>query len=331
MDNLSGSLTIADETVQLDNIQAAALGGTMVINGAYSSRDSKKNPAIAFRYDVKDLDVQKTFYTFTTVQKLMPIGKFIAGKFSSQLTMNGKMGANNTPDLNSLNGDGSLALSEGALNNFGVTDKLAQVLHLDQFKSIPVKDIKTKFAFRDGRVIVDPFHIKMKDIDMEIVGSHGFDQSMDYTANLDLPRSLLGGQANAAVNNVIAQANAKGIAVKANERVNLPVKIGGTITNPAIKTDVAAALSNTAGGLKQQATDLVKAHVDSAKQQLRDTVRSVGGQILKDAGNQLKNLLPGNKDTAAAQQPAGLEGTKKKVEEAGKGLLDGLLKKKKNE
>jgi hypothetical protein len=81
--------------------------------------------------------------------------------------------------------------------------------------------------------------------------------------------------------------------------------------------------------MKQQAVNLVKAQVDSAKQQLRDTAKAMGSQALKDAGNELKNQVLGKKDSTGTK-PAGLDNTKKKAEEAGKGLLNGLLNKKKS-
>lgn len=324
---VSGDVLIADETVKLNNIRAEGLDGTMVLNGAYSTKISKKTPVFAMSYDLQKLDVQKTFYAFNTVQKLMPAGKYITGKFSSKLAVDGILGGDMKPDLNSLNGNGNLLLVDGALKDFAPTDKLSQTLHLDQLKDIPVKDIKATFSFRNGRVVVDPFHVKVKDIDMEVGGSHGFDQTLDYDVAMKLPRSLLGGQANDAVNELISKAGSKGVAVKVDDKIDLPVKIGGTLTSPVLKMDLKSALSSTANTLKQQATDLVKARVDSAKQQLRDTARAVGKQALKDAGNALKNQLLGNKDTTG-KKTEGPDDTKKKVQDAGKGLLNNLLKKK---
>lgn len=327
LNNVSGNLRIADETVKLENIRAEGLDGVMILNGAYSTRVSKKTPVFAMSYDLQKLDVQKTFYAFNTVQKLMPAGKYIAGKFSSRLTVDGVLGGDMKPDLKTLNGNGNLMLIDGALKDFAPTDKLAQTLHLDQLKDIPVKDIKTTFSFKNGRVVVDPFHVKMKDIDMEVGGSHGFDQTLDYDVAMKLPRSLLGGQANKAMNDLVAAAGSKGVNVKVDEQVALPVKVGGTLTNPVLKMDLKSALSSTTNSLKQQAADLVKARVDSAKQQLKDTARAVGQQALKDAGNALKNQLLGNKDTTD-KKSGSLDDTKKKVQDAGKGLLNGLLKKK---
>jgi len=331
MQHLTGSLVIADETVKLSNIKADALDGTMTVNGSYSTKENKKKPAIALSYDVKGLDIQKTFYAFNTVQKLMPAGKFIDGKLTSQMTMSGNLGDNMYPDLNTLSGDGNLLLLDGVLKKFEPMDKLAQSLSVTQLKEIIVKDVKTYFSFKNGRVVVNPFKIKAKDIDMEIGGSHGFDQSMDYAISLKIPRSLAGTQANAAVNNLVSQVNNKGVPIKVSDIINVNVKMGGTISNPVLKTDLKDAMSNTASNLKQQANDFVKTQVDSAKQQLHDTVTSVKKQLAKDATDELKKQLTGQKDTGAVAQNSGIDNSKKKVEDAGKGLLNGLLNKKKKE
>src|SRR6185436_823497 len=89
--NINGTLLLADETVKLQNVKTDALDGTMNFNGSYSTKVSKQDPAISINYDVKDLDVQKTFYAFNTIQKLMPIGQFLGGKLQSQLSMTGNL------------------------------------------------------------------------------------------------------------------------------------------------------------------------------------------------------------------------------------------------
>ncbi|HTQ65084.1 MAG TPA: AsmA-like C-terminal region-containing protein [Puia sp.] len=331
MQHVSGSLAIADETIRLNDVKADALDGTMAINGYYSTKENKKNPDIALNYDVKGLDIQKTFYAFNTVQKLMPVGKFIDGKLTSKMSMKGKLNEQMMPDLNTLSGDGNLLLLEGVLKKFEPLDQLAQTLKADQLKDIAIKDIKTNFSFKNGRVIVNPFSTKIKDITMEVGGSHGFDQTLDYAINLKIPRSELGGQANALVNNVVTKVNNKGIPVKVSDIISLNVKMGGTLTNPVINTDLKDAMSSTAGNLKQQASDFVKAQVDSAKQQVRDTAAAIKKQLVKSATDELKKQLTGQKDTNALVQTNSLDDSKKKVEETGKGLINSLLNKKKKE
>ena len=263
--NLSGSMQVNDETVLLKNIHANALDGTMNINGTYSTKLDKKKPDISLTYDVAGLDVQKTFYAFNTVQKLMPVGKFIAGKLSSKLTMTGKLGTDMMPDLSSLTGSGSLFLIEGFLQKFAPVEKLASTLNVQQLQDISLKDVKNYIEFSNGKVMIKPFNLKVKNIDMEVGGTHGFDQSLDYVINMKIPRSMMGAQGNKLVDNLVAQVNSRGIAVKAGEVVNLKVNMGGFISNPEIRTNLKEAVSSMAADLKQQAVDMAKAKTDSAK------------------------------------------------------------------
>ena len=87
--NINGTLLLSNETVTLKNLKADALEGTIAFNGTYSTKKNKKEPDISISYDVNSLDIQKAFYSFNTIEKLMPIGKFLDGKLNSALTMTG--------------------------------------------------------------------------------------------------------------------------------------------------------------------------------------------------------------------------------------------------
>jgi len=332
--DLSGTLEIANETVQLRNIKGNALNGTMNINGSYSTAESKKQPDISLTYDVKDLDVEKTFYAFNTVQKLMPIGQFIAGKLNSQLTMKGKLGENMMPDLGSLTGNGNLLLIQGFLSKFKPLEQIAQTLNVRELEQISIKDVKNYIEFTNGKVMVKPFKTKVKDIEMEIGGFHGFDQSMDYIINLKVPRALMGEKGNAFVNNLVSQAANKGVPVKVGDMVPIQIKLGGFIKNPQIKTDLRQTASDLATDLKQQVTDFAKAKVDSTKtavtKAVKDSVESARKQLTKAAEDELKKKLFGKKDSSTLQN-TDTTNTKKKLEETGKGLIRDIFKKKKKD
>ncbi|MBN8787983.1 MAG: hypothetical protein J0I84_12915, partial [Terrimonas sp.] len=324
--NLKGTVAIKDQTVTLKDVQMDALDGKIAVSGSYSTKASTKNPAIALTYDVSNLSAEKTFYAFNTIQKLMPIGKFISGTISSKLTLNGKLGQDMTPEISSLTGNGALQLLEGALKKFAPVEKLAQTLNVNDLSNFSMKDVKAYIEFANGKVLVKPFKLKVKDIDMEIGGMHGIDQSIDYAIAMKLPRSLIGSQGNALINNLAQQANNKGVNVKVSDVINLNVKMGGSITNPQIKTDLTEAAGNIADDLKKQATDFAQQKIDSAKQGLKDSVASIKNQVIKDAKDELAKQILGTKDSTSSGKP--LENTTKNAEQAVKNTLNNLLKKK---
>jgi hypothetical protein len=332
LENLSGNLRLADETVHLQNVTANALDGSMAISGSYSTKIDKQHPDISLTYDVKGLNIEKTFNAFNTVQKLMPIGQFLSGKMSSQLTMTGKLGENMMPDLNSLTGQGNLLLLEGVLKKFAPVEGLARTLNIKELETITLKEIKNHISFANGKVAIKPFKLKVKDIDMEIGGMHGLDQSLAYGLNMKVPRALMGDKGNQLVNNLVMQANKKGIPAKVSEVVDLNVKVGGTLLKPTYQTDLKQAGTDLAADIKQQTLDFVQQKADSTKTAVKtavkDTLQSVKNQVVQAAANELKNKLLG-KDTTNSSNTD----TKTNLKETGKGLIEGFnpFKKKKKE
>lgn len=326
---LSGSLLLKDETVTLKNIKGNALQGSMQIDGTYSTKESKEHPAISLTYDVKELDVQQTFNAFNTVQKLMPIGKFLSGKLSSKMSVTGKLGEDMSPVLNTLSGEGNLLLIQGFLQKFAPLDQLASQLNVNALKDISIKDIKNYFAFTNGRLSVNPFRVKLNNMNMLIGGSHGFDQSLDYTIQLALPRSLMGNQGNMLVNNLVKQANNKGIPVSVGDSVYLNVLMGGNIAKPSLKTDLKEMAGDAVNNLKNQATALVQGKIDSAKSAVKDSLAQVKNQVVSSAKEELKKQLLGGKDTTGTGSGKPLQDAGKAAEKTLNNTLKGLLNKKK--
>ncbi len=325
--NITGVLVLSDQTVKLQNVKTEALEGTVAFTGSYSTKTDKKEPAITMSYDIKDVDVQKAFFAYNTFQKLMPIGQFLDGKLNSQLSMTGNLNGNMMPDLGSLTGQGNLLLLEGVLNKFAPLEKLANTFQIDELKSISVKDIKNYIEFANGKVLVKPFNLKVKDIDMQIGGMHGFDQTLDYVVALKLPRKYLGTQGNNLVNNMVTQANNKGIAITAGETINLNVKMGGSLTNPSISTDLKEVAGDAIAELKQQAVDFAKQKVDSARQTLKDSVSAVKNQVVSDIKEDITARIFGNKDSL--QKSGNMDSSRKKAEQTIKNTVGDLFKKKK--
>lgn len=328
LSQLSGTLRISDQTVTMKDIRANALQGTMKIDGTYSTKENKQKPDISLTYDVKELDVQQTFKAFNTVQKLMPIAQFLSGKLSSQLTVKGKLGGDMTPDLSTLSGDGNLLLIQGFLKKFAPLDQLANQLNVSALQDISVRDIKNYFAFENGRMTVNPFRVKLSNMNMLIGGSHGFDQSMDYTLQLALPRSLMGQKGTSLVNNLVTQANNKGIPVQVSDTVYLNVLMGGSILKPSLRTDLKEVAGNAVNNLKNQATAMVKDKLDTVKNTVKDSLNHVKNEALSAAKDQLKKQLLGGKDSTQSGQP--LQNAGKAAEKTLNNTLNNLLKRKKS-
>ncbi len=291
--NLQGGLVVKDETVNLKELGGNAMEGSIKINGSYSTRINKKQPDISFDYTLTTVDIQKTFNSFATAQKIMPIAKYANGKVSSQFGMTGKLNGDMSPVMNSLSGKGSFMLLNCTMSNFPVSDQIVSKLQLNDFKTMSMKDTKVFFSFENGRVTIQPFKLKIGGIDAEIAGSNGFDQTINYGANFTVPKSLLGGQASSMVSGLASKAAASGIPVKIGDKIDLALKITGTITQPKVETDLKNAASNALESVKDEIKKEVAKKVDSVKTVVKDTVKAVAKQAVNAAADEAKKQLMG--------------------------------------
>jgi hypothetical protein len=324
--NVRGALVVKDETVRLQNLETNALDGSIAFNGSYSTKQNKSKPDISLQYNVKDVDIQKAFFSYNTMQKLMPMGKFLAGKLTSQFSMTGRLDDRMFPDLTTLCGNGNLLLIQGVLSKFQPLDKLASTLDVTELKDLSLKDIKTYFEFANGKMLVKPFNFTVKDIDMQVGGMHGLDQSIDYIIGIKLPRKYLGNNGNLLINNLAAKANSNGIPVTVSDVVDLNVKMTGSISNPVIKTDLRQSAGDVTKELKQQATAFIQQKTEETKQTLKDTATAIKNEVVGDVKKELVKQLTGTKDST---DKSSLQDTKQKTVETLKNTLGGFLKKKK--
>ena len=191
-------------------------------------------------------------------------------------------------------------------------DKLSQSLDITELKDIPMKEVKADFSFRSGKVAVSPFFVQSGNMEMEIGGSHGFDQSVDYGISLKVPRSQLGNKGSNFVKHVVEQAAVKGIPVKLKDAVSMNVQICGAINSPDVKEDMDAMVDHAATDLKKEIDDFVNAKLDSARQILHNPSPPAKKTLYVQAAYKSKASVKTKKHSKSAHKHSAPKKTKKK-------------------
>ena len=107
------------------------------------------------------------------------------------------------------------------VQNIAVFDQLAAALKNDALRRIEAKDVDIRFTIRDGRIATQPFDLSVGGISLNLSGSTGLDQTIDYTARVMLPEGSAGGILTA-----------------------VDVGIGGSFSSPKITLDVKNAVKD---------------------------------------------------------------------------------------
>ncbi|MFT4761040.1 MAG: hypothetical protein ACI9XO_003586 [Paraglaciecola sp.] len=261
LDNVKGSMMVANEAVEITKMTANSLGGKMNVTGGYDTKNQDK-PKFDFNYDLQQLDFQESFAKLNTFAAIAPIGKFIDGNFSSKLKMSSELGKDFMPDLNTLLADGFLSTFNAKIKNFPPIEALADKLNIKELKNLDVKGTKNWFVVKDGAVAIEPFEYVTNNIAMNIAGSHQLTGGMDYNIDAKIPRELIGNNAAGAAANqglelLAGQAGKLGINLDAGEFVNVRINVTGSMTDPKIKLNLLGA-SGESKSVKDAVVDSVK-------------------------------------------------------------------------
>jgi len=267
MTNARGRLRVKDQSVTLEDFRMNTLGGEIGVTGFYETTNLAK-PTFDVGLKMTKVDIPSAFQAFTTVRMLAPIAKYAIGNVSTDLHLNGALGKNMMPLFPALSGRGSLQTSQLVLKDFPALEKVVDVTKLQFLANPALRPLRTAFQIRDGRLSVEPFAVKLGATTMNLSGSNGLDQSLQYNLNLRVPRSELGGAANNAIAGLLSKAGKAGVDLAAAPEIPLGIQIGGTVTSPTVKADVSSLASSVKQGAAQAVRQAVTQKVDTAAARL---------------------------------------------------------------
>ncbi|MDM1406510.1 AsmA-like C-terminal region-containing protein [Myroides sp. DF42-4-2] len=306
--NVKGRLIVKDETARLENMTTDIFGGKLLFAGDVSTKGTQ--PKFNMDLGLKTLDIKDTFTQFEFLKKIAPIAGIIAGNINANVKLDGQLESNDfSPILNTLSGDltGDILNSQVNVAHSKLLSSLDSAVKFVDLSKLDLNNKRIHLKFKDGKVQVSPFDLKLKDMNVQVSGEHGFDQQMNYDLDFNVPAKMLGPDVANLLAKLSPQESAKYDAI--------PVKVGltGDFSAPKVGTNMNEVITNLT---KQIAEDQANKYIDKGKDALKDL------------------LSGGKKDKTEGEQ--GGEGEKKKteteeaVDKIGKGLKD-LFGKKKSE
>ncbi len=325
IEKLNGNIAMRDRTLGMNDLTFNMIGGNVGMNGIYQTKDLKA-PFFSYDMDLKNFDIQKTYKTFTTVQKLAAIAERANGNFNAAFKITGKMDERMEPVLTSLNGGGKLMTQQVTITNFEPLNKLADALKMPQYKQMNMGNTNLSFEFKEGRIFIKPFETTLSGTKSRIEGSTGFDQTIDYDMDMKIPKAMLGSATAKMVEGALSQVTGLvGKSFTIPDPVNVKIDFGGTVTKPTVKPDFGGSGKSVTDDLKNKAQeeldkkkkeleDKAKAEIDKAKKEAEEKVKAEADKLKKEAEEKAKKEADKLKKQAE-------EKAKKEAEDKLKGLF----------
>jgi hypothetical protein len=282
MTNARGRVRVKDQRVTLEDFRMNTLGGEIGVTGFYETTNPAK-PTFDVGLKMTKVGIPAAFQAFTTVQMLAPVAKYAVGTMNTDLRVNGALGKNMMPLLTGLTGGGTVQTSDLDLKNFPPLAKAVDLTKLQFLDNPGLNALRAAFQIHDGRLFVKPFDVKLGGTTVNVAGSNGLDQSLQYTLGLKLPRSMLGGGANQALAGLMSKAGQAGVNLDAAAEIPLGIQLGGTVTNPSVKVDVGSVASSVQQGVQQAVQQAATQKVDSAAMRVVQQAEQKAAAIRQEA------------------------------------------------
>lgn len=338
--NFVGGLVVQNQKLLFNNIGLNTLGASIKMNGFYETTNPNK-PTTNIDFGIVNLDFQKAFKTFNTVKRLAPIAENMFGTFSTNLSLTTTLDNHLNPIYPALFANGKLNIPNAEIKDVKLFNKVAEVLKNDKYRSVGLKNVNIAFKVENGRIYTEPFDVNVGGKKMNLYGSTGLDQTIDYRGVTDVKRAELGA-VNTALETALASLNNKaGSNIKMDDNISVALGIGGTFTNPNITTNLADIGKQQANSLKDQATeelarqkklleDKARAEAEKAKAEAERLKKETEAKVRAEADKaKQKAQAEADRIKKEAEQKAAeeKERLKKQAEEEAKKKLQGIFKK----
>lgn len=260
INNIKAGMRVADKVAKITNFSANTMDGTLKMNAAYNTQNVKK-PTVDATMDVNSMSIPKVFSLVETANAYAPILAKATGNFNMSMSLNSDIDETLSPVLNTVNAKGKFSTKNIGLANIDILNKLSDAVKYSALKDPKVKNLNVNFVIKDGRMKTEPFNVSMGTTNMNVSGSTGLDETIDYKAAMSVPNS---------------------ISTKTNIPLNANVLIGGTYTKPTFKVDASSVKDAAKAVVKENVTKVVNKALDEAKKQQE--------KIMSEANQQAEKL-----------------------------------------
>ena len=272
--DVKGNMSLKDGVLSFSDASMKTMGGRIALAGKYDPRDITA-PAFNFNLNIAELSIAEAFKSFNTIKAFAPIAQNLTGKFNSDLNFSGKLGQDMMPLLSSLDGKGLLKVAETALKDSKILEGITSLTKLKNVNTLQMKNITIPISIENGVMDVKPFEVKLWDYEAKVQGNAGFDGSINYLINMQIPAGSFGAQANSLLSTIT------GTETDENTVVPLALNLSGTYNSPKVSlaggnsieslltNALKARVSGEAKNLQNQATEQFNAAQDSMKMALK--------------------------------------------------------------
>lgn len=177
--DLSGTFEWNNEIATLKNLKLKTAGGDVASNTTINLQ-SKNSIGVSTNTNITNINIDSILYICDNFNQDFIQDKNIKGQFTGQLNCSFTMSKNLDIKTETVVATIDATIKNGELNNFEPMKKLARFINEKELENIRFSELKNKLIIENNKITIPEMEIKSSISNISVMGTHSFNQEMDY-------------------------------------------------------------------------------------------------------------------------------------------------------
>jgi hypothetical protein len=230
---LKGRLIVSENLIKGEDISLLADEGSY--DGAFNlDLSNRVQYQLNAQLQTADLQIESIFKSFENFGQETITAEELSGRLSSVSSFSAQLNPTLSLDVNSLKLSSSMSIDQGRLKDYEPMLALSRFAEVDELKDVRFNKLTNTISIDQGLIRIPEMTISSNVLNMELSGSHSFENEIDYLIRLRLSDVLFSKRKAQAKNSEFDEF------LKVEERDDdhrVPISIVGTVDNPSLKVE----------------------------------------------------------------------------------------------
>jgi len=177
--NATGVFKLDKQIMGFHNIRFTAFDGVIAGNCSIDGSKVEKRPIIA-KGNLTNVDINRLFHDFHNFDQQIITDKNIKGKLTSNFVFNAYFNRKWELPSSSIVLESNVKITGGELNNIKELDALSNYTRIKDFSHIEFSELNNSIQIAKRKLMIPEMTVKSNKLDMDIAGTHDFDNKYDY-------------------------------------------------------------------------------------------------------------------------------------------------------
>lgn len=248
---MQGDLLSNRTAIRMPKCEIDALQGQTIANIAIKKWG--ENHLLDINSDLKGINISELFKQFNNFEQTEITDKNLSGTLSGKIIAKVILDKNYEPILPKLYAKANVLIENGALVNYEPLKELSAFAKIEDLENVKFKSLQNTIEIFDQTIFIPKMRIENNAINLEIEGTHTFENYMKYSMGLSVAELL------ATKANWIARKAEKRIEKNKNGGLTAYILMEGTPDNLKIRYDRATVTENVKEEVKKEKKKFIQA------------------------------------------------------------------------